>query len=201
MTLRIGPHRRGGSSRAVRARSVRRSARPAAGGQEPRRRPDGGLRGVAARARLRGGDAASRIAARSRGRGATRDPDRGRGRRGAERRTTITSGARWSRRRGSARKAEGGEILSTESGPRCSAGRGARWSWSRSATLELKGLDEPVETYRVRWAPIDRSERRPPLPARRLASSVSANFVGRAAEVEQLAAAWKAIGAARASSG
>ena len=58
--------------------------------------------------------------------------------------------------------------------------------------FELKGLDEPVETYRVVWSPIDPSTSRSPLPAR-LASAVSASFVGRADEHEQLMTAWKVI--------
>jgi class 3 adenylate cyclase/tetratricopeptide (TPR) repeat protein len=88
-------------------------------------------------------------------------------------------------------KAQGGEILTTEF-VRMLARSRSKVELEPVGTLELKGLDEPVETFRVRWVPIDPSERRPPLPSR-LASSVSATFVGREAEVEQLTAAWKAI--------
>ena len=91
-------------------------------------------------------------------------------------------------------KAQGGEILTTEF-VRMLAKSRSDVELESVGALELKGLDEPVETYRVRWAPIARSEQRPPLP-QRLASSVSANFVGREAEVAELAAAWKAIAAA-----
>ncbi len=88
-------------------------------------------------------------------------------------------------------KAHGGEILTTEF-VRMLARSRSKVVLEPVGALELKGLDEPVETYRVRWVPIDPSERRPPLPSR-LSSSVSASFVGREAEVEQLAAGWKAI--------
>ena len=58
--------------------------------------------------------------------------------------------------------------------------------------LELKGLDEPVETWRVQWAPLERTVDRPPLPAR-LAAAAGGAFVGRDDEQERLAAAWKAV--------
>src|SRR6476619_2967539 len=90
-------------------------------------------------------------------------------------------------------KAQGGEILTTEF-VRMLAKSRSDVELESVGALELKGLDEPVETYRVRWAPAELRDERPVLPAR-LASSVSANFVGRAAEVEQLTDAWKAIGA------
>src|SRR6476661_9353810 len=90
-------------------------------------------------------------------------------------------------------KAQGGEILTTEF-VRMLAKSRSDVELESVGALELKGLDEPVETYRVRWAPAEVRDERPVLPAR-LASSVSANFVGRAAEVEQLSAAWKAIAA------
>ena len=60
--------------------------------------------------------------------------------------------------------------------------------------LELKGLDEPVETYRVRWAPwrCATSGRRCRLGWRRRCRRTS--WAG-TASIEQLAAAWKAIDA------
>jgi class 3 adenylate cyclase len=58
--------------------------------------------------------------------------------------------------------------------------------------LELKGLDEPVETYRVRWLPIDPNTSRAPLPAR-LVSALSATFVGRSDERERMLTAWKLV--------
>lgn len=88
-------------------------------------------------------------------------------------------------------KAEGGEILTTEF-VRMLAKSRSNATLESIGPLELKGIDEPVETYRVRWVALEKSEERPPLPAR-LASSVSANFVGRSEEHEQLAAAWKAV--------
>lgn len=88
-------------------------------------------------------------------------------------------------------KAKGGEILVT--------GLVRTLARSRSTVvlepvgaLELKGLDEPVETFRVVWSPIDPRDERPALPAR-LASAVSSSFVGRGDEHEQLMTAWKAI--------
>src|SRR6476660_5512526 len=91
-------------------------------------------------------------------------------------------------------KAQGGEILTTEF-VRMLAKSRSDVELESVGALELKGLDEPVETYRVRWAPAELRDERPVLPAR-LASSVSANFVGRQAEGDELAAAWKAIAAA-----
>ncbi len=88
-------------------------------------------------------------------------------------------------------KAGAREILVTEL-VRLLARSRSRLELESIGALELKGLDEPVEAYRVRWVPIERSDARPPLPGR-LASSVSANFVGRSDEYEQLVAAWKAV--------
>src|SRR6476661_6946342 len=62
-------------------------------------------------------------------------------------------------------KAQGGEILTTEF-VRMLARSRSKVELEPVGALELKGLDEPVETYRVRWAPIDPSEKRPPLPSR-----------------------------------
>ncbi len=88
-------------------------------------------------------------------------------------------------------QAEGGEILTTDFVRMLARSRSTLELESVGA-LELKGLDEPVETYRVRWAPIAASDDRPPLPPR-IAASVSAAFVGREAERERLDAAWKAV--------
>ncbi len=92
-------------------------------------------------------------------------------------------------------KAEGGEILATEV-VRMLARSRSKVVLEPVGALELKGLDEPVETYRVVWSPIDPSLARPPMPAR-LASAVTATFVGRGDEYEQLVNAWKAISAER----
>ena len=88
-------------------------------------------------------------------------------------------------------KAEGGEILATEF-VRMLARSRSTVVLEPVGALELKGLDEPVETFRVVWSPIDPSASRPPLPAR-LASAVSSTFVGRGDEHERLMTAWKAI--------
>src|SRR6476620_6086871 len=58
-------------------------------------------------------------------------------------------------------KAQGGEILTTEFVRMLGRSR-SKVELEPVGALELKGLDEPVETYRVRWAPIDPSARRPP---------------------------------------
>ena len=57
--------------------------------------------------------------------------------------------------------------------------------------LELKGLDEPVETFRARWEPRAAADQ-PPVPSR-LATASSDEFVGRAEEHERLTVAWKAV--------
>jgi class 3 adenylate cyclase/tetratricopeptide (TPR) repeat protein len=88
-------------------------------------------------------------------------------------------------------KADGGEILATELVRMLARSRSDVELVSVGA-LELKGLDEPVASYRVRWSPIDRTIERPPLPSR-LASARSLNFVGRDAESAQLASAWKTV--------
>jgi class 3 adenylate cyclase len=88
-------------------------------------------------------------------------------------------------------KAEGGEILVTGLVRTLARSRSTVVLESVGA-LELKGLDEPVETYRAVWAPIDPREARPPLPGR-LAAAMSGSFVGRASESGQLATAWKAV--------
>ena len=91
-------------------------------------------------------------------------------------------------------KAQGGEILTTEF-VRMFARSRSTVELESVGALELKGLDEPVETYRVRWVAAELLDERPPLPPRS-ASSLSANFIGRTAEVDQLTAAWKGIAAA-----
>src|SRR5437899_726994 len=60
-------------------------------------------------------------------------------------------------------KAQGGEILTTEFVRMLAKSRSDVQLESVGA-LELKGLDEPVETYRVRWAPAAVLDERPVLP-------------------------------------
>lgn len=62
-------------------------------------------------------------------------------------------------------RAAGGEILTTEL-VRMLARSRTTLELESVGALELKGLDEPVETYRVRWAPIAATLQRPPLPPR-----------------------------------
>jgi class 3 adenylate cyclase/tetratricopeptide (TPR) repeat protein len=88
-------------------------------------------------------------------------------------------------------KAVGGEILATALVQMLARSR-STVEWETIGALELKGLDHPVETYRVVWTPIDASASRPSLSAR-LAAAVSSTFVGRGDEHEQLLAAWSAI--------
>src|SRR6476660_5352612 len=51
-------------------------------------------------------------------------------------------------------KAQGGEILTTEF-VRMLARSRSTVELEPIGALQLKGLDEPVETYRVRWTPVD----------------------------------------------
>ena len=87
--------------------------------------------------------------------------------------------------------ADGGEILTTDFVHMLARSR-STIELDPLGPKELKGLDEPVDTWRVRWTPIDARELRPPLPAR-LVATRSATFVGRGDERERLASAWKAV--------
>jgi len=86
--------------------------------------------------------------------------------------------------------AEGGEVLVTQMVHLLARSRTSA-ELEPVGELELKGLDEPVDTWRVRWAPRASADR-PPLPGR-LDAAVASNFVGRVAERAQLDAAWKAV--------
>jgi len=85
--------------------------------------------------------------------------------------------------------AGGGEILATEIGRQLAGSRRAL-VFERVGEVDLKGLDSPVPTCRVMWAPPDPVDDRPPFPAR-LASARADAFVGRASEVAQMLEAWK----------
>jgi class 3 adenylate cyclase len=88
-------------------------------------------------------------------------------------------------------KAQGGEILTTEF-VRMLARSRSKMELESIGALELKGLDEPVETYRVRWTPLDLAELSAvPMP-KRLLRSATERFVGRIREREVLDVAWKA---------
>ena len=58
--------------------------------------------------------------------------------------------------------------------------------------LDLKGLDQPVETSRVVWTPVDPLDDRPDFPTR-LEAARSDTFVGRGTESEGLLDAWKTV--------
>lgn len=85
-----------------------------------------------------------------------------------------------------------GEVLCTEL-VRMLAGSRAEVAFESVGALELKGLDDPVPTARVRWpipddGPADGTHA---LPGR-LAMAVARDFVGREEEFERLRAAWRA---------
>lgn len=84
--------------------------------------------------------------------------------------------------------ASGGEVLVTDLVRLLARGRGG-FDLDPVGALELKGLDDPVETFRLRWEPAAATDQ-PPLPPR-LVSALSATFVGRTAETATLGAAWK----------
>src|SRR5947209_8983043 len=91
--------------------------------------------------------------------------------------------------------APGDGILTTEL-VRMLAARSDAGHFEPAGMLELKGIPEPVEASRVVWDPVTESARLPLPP--RLAEVPEVSFVGRAAEREQLAAAWReASGGAR----
>ena len=87
--------------------------------------------------------------------------------------------------------AQGGEVLTTGLVRMLARSRGTV-GLEPVGALELKGLDEPVETYRVVWSPLEFNATRPPFPSR-LMSAVSSTFVGRGDEHERLLGAWKAM--------
>jgi class 3 adenylate cyclase/tetratricopeptide (TPR) repeat protein len=88
-------------------------------------------------------------------------------------------------------RAEGGEIL-VANVVRHLSGTRIGLVFEPVGPLELKGLDEPLQASRVLWAPIDPMEKRPSFPAR-LEAARSETFVGRSAESERLADAWKGV--------
>jgi class 3 adenylate cyclase len=87
-------------------------------------------------------------------------------------------------------RAEGGEILATALVRTVAQPRSAV-ELEPVGALDLKGIGQPVETFRVLWSRIDPRETGPSLPAR-LASSLSGIFVGREDERTQLLEGWKA---------
>src|SRR5690606_20282915 len=83
--------------------------------------------------------------------------------------------------------ASGGEILCTET-VRVLTGTRTEASFEAVGELDLKGLDEPLAAWRVRWEAA--REASTPLPAR-VAAAINPEFVGRTAEHQVLTSAWK----------
>jgi class 3 adenylate cyclase/tetratricopeptide (TPR) repeat protein len=87
-------------------------------------------------------------------------------------------------------RCEGGEILATDMVRLLARSRGG-FDFESVGELELKGLDEPVTAYRVRWRPLASGDNPVlPLPSR-LASLARSQYVGRVHELEVLDAALK----------
>jgi predicted ATPase len=72
------------------------------------------------------------------------------------------------------------------------AGRHNRHECRSIGEMTLKGLSDPIETVEVAWAALEAEEFAVPLPGR-IDASVSATFVGRAAERELLDESLKAV--------
>ena len=87
--------------------------------------------------------------------------------------------------------AEGGEILAADV-VRHLAGTRSGLVFEPVGPLDLKGLDQPVETSRVVWTPVDPLDDRPDFPTR-LEAARSDTFVGRGTESEGLLDAWKTV--------
>ncbi len=86
---------------------------------------------------------------------------------------------------------DSGQILATDF-VRVTAGRRNRHECRSIGELSLKGLPDPIETVEVAWAALEPEEFAVPLPGR-IDASVSATFVGRAAERELLDESLKAV--------
>ena len=89
-------------------------------------------------------------------------------------------------------RCEGGEILATDMVRLLARARGG-FDFESVGELELKGLDEPVNAYRVRWQPLASVDNPVlPLPSR-LASLARSPYVGRVHELDVLDAALKEV--------
>ena len=109
--------------------------------------------------RLRGGHATGRRPGQPARRPRRRPAGRAQRGGGQPARTTTTSGTRWWRRPGCAPGARAGRSWPPRwSGP--SPAGATVTSAGRVGELELKGLDEPVETVEVLWEPLGRLDRR-----------------------------------------
>lgn len=85
--------------------------------------------------------------------------------------------------------AAGGEILTTELVRVLVRSRGG-FDFDRVGPVELKGLPEPVETFRLRWEPVAASGGLVPVP-QRVTAAADGLLVGRRAEQEVLRATLK----------
>lgn len=86
--------------------------------------------------------------------------------------------------------AEGGEILTTDMVRLLARSRGG-FDLESVGDLELKGLDDPVTAYRVRWEPLASAEN-PVLPVpSRVSSLARSRYVGHVQELEELDGALK----------
>ncbi len=87
-------------------------------------------------------------------------------------------------------KAGSGEILTTGLVRMLARSRGG-FDLVSVGELELKGLDEPVEAFRVAWEPVSISDASAMGVPQRVVSLATSRFVGRVAERELLASALK----------
>ncbi len=87
-------------------------------------------------------------------------------------------------------RAEGTEILATDL-VRLLAGSRGEFEFDPVGELRLKGLDEPVRTWRVAWTPVDPPDQLGvPVPPRVRAAG-EASFVGRAPQLDLLRSAFQ----------
>jgi class 3 adenylate cyclase len=87
----------------------------------------------------------------------------------------------------------GGEILTTEL-VRLLAGSRGGFEFERLGSMDLKGLEIPVEAIRVRWSPTPLSVPVDVSLPSRLSAAVSGTFVGRDGERARLNGAFKSLG-------
>lgn len=89
--------------------------------------------------------------------------------------------------------ATGGQVLGTET-MRVLAGSRGGHVFTSLGPVELKGLAEPVSVVEVGWSPLAEAGGVAPVPLpARLAFESAWSFVGRAGEVERLAAMWREV--------
>ncbi len=89
--------------------------------------------------------------------------------------------------------ADGGTIIVSEVVRLMARGRGG-WAFTSMGLVELKGLSEPLAACTVMWEPLPEAsaEGHVPLPPL-LARAEQFRFAGRAAELDTVLAAWKAV--------